>query len=870
MQLKNYQKETLSALKTYLDAARLGDPKKAFDDCLLSEGKQRKDSYNPLQEPLEAVPYVCLRLPTGGGKTILASHTIHIAARSYLEQDFPVVLWMVPTNIIRQQAVKALKNPHHPYRQAIDEQFDGRVSVYDVSDLEQLRPQDLTERVCVVVATLATLRVTSTEGRHFYAHKEAFEPHFSKINPNTPGLERIEGGKDAGKIKFSFANLLYMHRPLVLIDEAHNAISKLTYEVWPRVNPGCAIEFTATPVTNNVLHRVSAAQLKAEEMIKLPIMLTEHQNWQEAIHDAVLTRGKLQEAADDDIDYIRPIVLFQAESKEKEVTVEVLKKHLIDNENIPETNIAIATGSQRELDGINLFDPKCEIKFVITMEALKEGWDCPFAYVFCSVANIHSSKDVEQFLGRVLRMPYAKKRSNEVLNRAYANVSAAGFAQAARFLHDRLVEKMGFDEVEAQEFLQHQEPLFKPETPATKKVEPLVLTFQDEPDFKSVPASVAEQIKVVQEESGEFKVTVSGEITEDVEESLVKSVGTKELKNIKKIIQTHKYYQQRTKSPSEKGVEFKVPRLCLRVQDDLELVEKDLILDLNSWNLTDYPAQLLESEFAIKSTATTFEIDLKGEKLVYGLVDDSKQLDLLHVNTEWADTQLVRVFDKELRQPDIKQETMLEFLRRVVEYMIEKRRIDLNTLVRFKYPLIKVLNQKIKTYRQQAYESGYQDTLFAPTAAVETSYDYAFSYEKDTYAPNSYYSGKYQFKKHYYSLLGDLKNKGEEFECAQALDGLPQVKHWVRNLERQPHTAFWLQTATDKFYPDFVAKLNDGRIFVVEYKGDAYVTNDDSKEKKALGELWESKSSGKGLFLMAEKKDSQGLNVFDQLMLKSS
>lgn len=51
------------------------------------------------------------------------------------------------------------------------------------------------------------------------------------------------------------------------------------------------------------------------------------------------------------------------------------------------------------------------------MQALKEGWDCSFTYVFCSVANIHSAKDVEQILGRVLRMPYAKRRKNEVLNR---------------------------------------------------------------------------------------------------------------------------------------------------------------------------------------------------------------------------------------------------------------------------------------------------------------------------------------------------------------------------------------------------------------------------------------------------------------------
>ena len=82
----------------------------------------------------------------------------------------------------------------------------------------------------------------------------------------------------------------------------------------------------------------------------------------------------------------------------------------MDIEQIPESKIAIATGDQRELDGIDLFDRTCPIEYVITIEALKEGWDCSFAYIFCSVSRIQSATDVEQLLGRVLRMPYAKQR----------------------------------------------------------------------------------------------------------------------------------------------------------------------------------------------------------------------------------------------------------------------------------------------------------------------------------------------------------------------------------------------------------------------------------------------------------------------------
>jgi hypothetical protein len=79
----------------------------------------------------------------------------------------------------------------------------------------------------------------------------------------------------------------------------------------------------------------------------------------------------------------------------------------------------------------------------------------------------------------------------------------------------------------------------------------------------------------------------------------------------------------------------------------------------------------------------------------------------------------------------------------------------------------------------------------------------------------------------------------------------------------------WLPTSTDRFYPDFVAELKDGRTFVVEYKGEPYLTNDDSQEKRSLGELWEEKSKGKGLFLMAKKRDAQGATCTGKWSIRS-
>ena len=217
------------------------------------------------------------------------------------------------------------------------------------------------------------------------------------------------------------------------------------------------------------------------------------------------------------------------------------------------------------------------------------------------------------------------------------------------------------------------------------------------------------------------------------------------------------------------------------------------------------------------------------------------------------------------RQPDITQPVLLEFCRKLVAYLTERRGLALNDLLRFKYQLAKAAQQKIAAYRRQAYASGYQHFLFSPTAAVETSFADGFSFEKSPYPAAWLYEGAYQFKKHFFGGVGELGGKGEEFECARIIDTLPQVKHWIRNLAGRPQTSFWLPTATDRFYPDFVAELQDGRIFVIEYKGGHLADTADTQEKRNIGELWAAKSNGKGVFLMAEKQNAKGQTLMQQI-----
>ncbi len=365
--LKNYQEQTLQVLENYLQTARILGAKAAFNKVASeNSGVGVFRDYQPLNVRTQETPYVCLRLPTGGGKTLLATYAIQKAAHHFMDTDFPFVLWVVPTSTIKDQTLNALRTAGHPYREALENNFDNRFRVLDISEFNQIRPQDLKGKANIVLSTFAAYRVdgNNEEKRKVYAHHEDLEPHFSGIFDSDNELDRNE----SGQIINSFINLLHLHRPLMIIDEAHNHRSDLSVSCIEKINPSCIIELTATPAKDsNILHNVSASELKAENMIKLPIELTEHDSWQEAIHASVQARQKLQELSLEDKDYIRPIVLIQAEKKNQDVTVEVIENFLVEDEKIDRSKIAIATGDQRELDGINLLDKNSNIEFVITV-----------------------------------------------------------------------------------------------------------------------------------------------------------------------------------------------------------------------------------------------------------------------------------------------------------------------------------------------------------------------------------------------------------------------------------------------------------------------------------------------------------------------
>ena len=860
MKLKRYQSDTLSTLRRFLETARVAGPAGAYKDMiaepeLAARLKGHASPYRPLSD-LPGVPYVCLRLPTGGGKTVLAAHAIGIARDAGLEKDYPLVLWLVPSNTIRQQTADALKNPRHPYRQALDEAFGGRVRVFDIADFTLLRPQDLRDACCVVVGTIQSLRVSNTEGRKVYAHHEDLEPHFTGLAHRPAGLETLPDGT----VKFSFANLMHIQRPLMIVDEAHNAVTGLTREMQARVNPAAIIEFSATPRANsNILYSVTAQELKAEDMIKLPILLSEHDTWQNAVSGALSARADLAKIAGTDPDYIRPIVLFQAQPKDQEVTVEVLRTYLIESENIPADQIAVATGDQRELDGINLFDPRTKIEYIITVEALKEGWDCSFAYVFCSVARIQSAVNVEQLLGRVLRMPYARRRPSPELNRAYAHVSEARFGDAARALVDRLVE-MGFDEEEAADAIQPapqqgnldwgEESLFGAR-PAAPVVFRHVVTAAPEL-ARSLAVHPGVAVRAVP--GGRLEVAITGWVAPELERTIAAALPATAAPGFREAVTRYRADVKAVLPPAERGEVLRVPRLMAEVQGQFEFADSDTFLYAADWSLQDHSARLSETDFAIRDLANTFEIDLDGTRISYQFASEDTQLALDIPAEGWTAEALVQFLLRENRHDNLHPRELTRWLSDLVQHLLVTRGLALAALMRCKFILGRAVRSRLEAILKQERERAFQHCLFAPDARVETSFETGFTFRAGVYQGQKLYRGKWKAKKHFLGPARipafDGADDGEEVQCAQALDSLPEVKFWLRNVARD-RESFCLPTATDYFYPDFIAELEDGRLLVIEYKGAHLADGADTAEKRAIGHLWEK--AGGGLFLVVEK-----------------
>ncbi len=887
IQLKEYQHRVLDSLRKFLrECSRVGHPETPFRD-VTAEVYGQPSPYISIRDPrFAAMPYVCVRVPTGGGKTLLASHTVGIALNELLPVEQAVALWLVPSNTILDQTADALRNPRHPYRRALEMECGGPVEVLTIEEALRMSRAMVAGQTVVIVSTIQCFRVADQTGRKVYDGGNAYmAEHMADVPPDR--YPELDMGPD-GKPRPSLMNVLRYRRPIVLVDEAHNARTELSFATLANVLPSCVIEFTATPDTkknpSNVLHRVSAAELKAENMIKLPLRVITRDAGQkdQLLSEAITLRADLQRFAEKEAqatgEYIRPILLIQAERVDE---CEALRNRLVTDFGLKMEEIKISTGKLDELQKVDdIAAPGCNVRCIITVQKLREGWDCPFAYVLCSLRETHSATAIEQIVGRILRLPNAQEKQHADLNCAYVlSVSRDNrLEEVLRELREAL-ESNGFTASEAERII----------LPVTQPLLPLGVqpqTTQLAPDAFSSDALRA----VVQKLSGKVHidadkgtVTVLVPLSKDDEDALQACVHSSEGREAlsaaaERVRQAEKAFgggAPREASPFERQMDFFVPLLAIREEDQHIEFERTHLIE-HPWKLSAKDAGLPASYNPNKRPVGRqgiVDIGGKGE-VTYGPAREAPDADFvsrLHQQVmqfasdcDWTVEQLVAWIDRHLQQrADIPTAESSEFIRQVIRGVMAKYGItDVSTLALDRFRLRNEIDRRINQHRLAEHKQVFQ-ALLLPDSSLAVSDACGIDFRTMTYAPSWEYDGGFQFKKHYFGPRpGELREGTEEFYCAQLLDGLDEIEFWVRNLVRKPGS-FRLQTSKDWFYPDFVCKLKDGRALVVEYKGGDSTTGwyamPDSEEKRSVGAVWESRSNGRCLFIMPRGQDWEAI-----------
>lgn len=874
--LKAYQERVLDSLRDFFrQCAREGRAEAAFQAVQFKNGDSSPVPYIPVNAaglPPE-MPYVCLRVPTGGGKTLLACYAAGLAIDEFMYAERAVVLWLVPSNTILDQTADALKDPRHPYRRAL-EMACGSVEVVTIEEALRLSRATVEGQTVVIVSTIQAFRVEDTTGRKVYDQNGAFAEHL--LNMPVARQADLLPGAD-GKPKPSLVNMLRLRRPIVIVDEAHNARTDLSFSTLGNVLPSCIVEFTATPARkgtpSNVLHHVSAAELKAADMVKLPLrVITRHPSQRDQLlAEAIALRADLEKLSvaegQKTGESLRPILLLQAERVD---ACEPLRERLVSDFGLSKDEVKISVGTLDELSDVkDIESPRCPVRIIITVQKLREGWDCPFAYVLCSLKETRSATAIEQIVGRILRLPRAQAKQHPDLNCSYALSVSDSLPDVLNELREAL-ENNGFTPAEAERII-IPVPGVLPlgAQPGTVRIAP------DEIDPGAAKAQMAALGGKARIDAGKGEITVLVPLDKDEADKLASCVKTPEAKaKVKEVVQLVREREQafggsgktRLPSPYQLQLDFVVPLLCVRENGELFEFESTFLLE-HPWKLSEKDASLSEgyNPFARPSgKAGELDVGAKGEVVTKAYQDPApyfvstvhQQTLELGASVDWTLETLVAWLDRHIDHQDIPAGESAEFLRKAVRGLMAKHGItDLGALALDRFRLRDEIEKRVQECREHERKAAFQRWLTLGTA-LTVSAERVINFKTMSYEPSWLYEGGFEFSKHYFGPKpGELRERApsgeltEEFKCAQFLDALSDVKFWVRNLARKA-TSFRLQTSKDWFYPDFLCQLTDGRVLAVEYKGQHLYDGIDAEEKRAVGAVWASRSGGQCSFVM--------------------
>ena len=857
MELKSYQKKVIADLTRYLEL--LNETKSDAAAFRLFWQEKSAPTLGRYQNVIPGVPNLCFKVPTGGGKTFIACNAIRPVFDALPATKTKAVVWLVPSDAILTQTVKALKDSQHPYRQKIDVDFGGRVEVYSKQELlngQNFNPTAVTEQLSLMVLSYDSFRGRGKEGLKAYQENSNLA-EFVKVlgKPDSP----IEKADETAL--FQIINQL---NPLVIVDESHHARSELSLEMLENFNPCFVLDLTATPKKeSNIISYVDAMQLKNENMVKLPVIVYNRDSQSEVLIDAIDLRNKLEEIASAEYartgKYIRPIVLFQAQPKGREdaTTFEKLRDKLVDA-GIPAEQIAIRTADVNELKNTDLMSSNCQIRYIITVNALKEGWDCPFAYILASLANKTSQVDVEQILGRILRLPHTSQHSQNALNMSYVLTSSSDFNNTVEQIVKGL-NSAGFSDKdyrigESPKPQVSENPAGQIMQPDTKGVYEEEITKDDfwELNGKLIVAELDRRREQAQAPEIATKADTMLDAAAEVEKAYtnsVRQIGSDpildnlpwELRDQVKTFEVNPKFQKDIET-------LQIPQFFLKI-------EQSLFTD-GSFELLD--REMLTEGFTLKGKA--YDVDFAAAD------DEIRQIDVRE-----RDGGLPKVFKMEsTEQRYFKQwfsslppESRVRQCKDMMFNQLNKlNMVDAAELKAYINRIVDDMDKaqlaamekaplgyaaKIRTRIEILLEAHYRETF---EKCLETErivcrpsfrlphFIHPASYS-DIYA-NSLYTAE----------DGDM-NKLEQ-KLIVELTALPNVRWWHRNIARQGFAI----NGFIRHYPDILIMTRSGKLICAETKGE-HLKNDDSREKIALGQAWRT-AAGKDFryYMVFENEDN--------------
>lgn len=873
MELKTYQKEVINDLKRFIEHLdkynRLDIAYKTFwEDKGVSLSSSDNDYLHAYDNSVKGVPRVTIKVPTAGGKTFIACNALRTIFDGLPAEKPKVVAWFVPSDTILKQTYRNLNDPNHLYRQKIDSHFGNSVCVVDKESAlfgQGISPTEIKEQLTIFVLSVQSFAANNKDGRRVFRENENLTEHVNTYQYKNKIIDKAD--------ETSLIQVIAQLNPVVIIDESHNFEADLRIDMLNLINPCFVLDLTATPrKKSNIISFVDAIKLKLANMVKLPVIVYNHKSTNDVIVSAIQLQRSLEQKAilqeQEGGKYIRPIVLFQAQPKtdNDNITFDKIKQQIIEI-GIPEEQIKIKTANKDEIKNIDLMSRDCEVRFIITVNALKEGWDCPFAYILASLANKSSRVDVEQILGRILRLPYTTKHTQELLNLSYVFTCSANFRDTLENIIASL-NKAGFskkdyrlaNEEQSNENVQLPQKTLSNLFDYNNYEEPdtsLSLVHEDSDIYVplvkdmisnlDVNTSVDTIENIAKAQSSDYQKQIEEAIKEDdnipddvktmVQYSSIKDFFQNDASAIclptftKKVNSNSLFEQEGSFRPLTKSM----------LAADINLDKEDHKINFTR---TDIEAVRVDLEQSGKDEFVPTHRNLNAQQIA-----ELKEY-ITSLPDEGQKRQLARSIAKNIKFDEIPEPQIISYIERAIQDFDSEQISD---LVSYHLQTVKTVKDKINSLLGNYQEEKFKEWLDTGQIKCEPTY---------TFPPKiTLKSISRGLSKGLYSEEGDMNDF--EYRVINAVANLDNVLFWHRNSERGQ--GFCINGFINH-YPDFIVKLKSGFIIVIETKGDDR-DNSDSRKKINLGCTWANKAGEKyRYFMVFDKIQMEGaLNVTELL-----